>query len=477
MNFTPLTLARNALQSDIVANLVGQRVVDLTDNLTNNGGGNFLTRAFNFGSKLVGFVIGALFNFVSWTLSDLWEFVVEAYFEVKHFDWNQTDQAIRDELANNDILIAGALGSLAGTGLVWLTGVAVSAGLSFKFPVVAGRVALALSEEGGDEIRAQLTNLILVSRNVAIQNFLMSSLLTARRYRLFGQEPVLTEKKPWTFADQIDETIESISSNALRAFATNFVDAVEDSIIEMGYVVAFTLDDHFEASQRANQSMLGQTRTVELTPDERVTDEQMIIEAPQELIIPTIQNAVNTHQMVHNRDLGQIVGMPETDYVTPRPQRRKLKVIFHSKQAPPWRMPDGSRAKTVETSIPDVRQGLTWQVLKQKIKKFTWGEHRVTAVFDNGRQMTVYGSSVNEAEQQILELASLNNLTIIRTTQGRETNPTPNRIKQPTLVYPAYAKLIIGDVDSDGNIISNRRETFRIDLWVDSEPENLTPLL
>ena len=104
----------------------------------------------------------------------------------------------------------------------------------------------------------------------------------------------------------------------------------------MGYVVAFTLDDHFEASQRANQSMLGPTRTVELTPDERVADEQLIIEAPQELIIPTIQNAVNTHQMVHNRDMGQIVGTPETDYVTPRPQRRKLKVIFRSKQTPPF---------------------------------------------------------------------------------------------------------------------------------------------
>jgi len=91
--------------------------------------------------------------------------------------------------------------------------------------------------------------------------------------------------------------------------------------------------------------------------------------------------------------------------------------------------------------------------------------------------MTVYGASVNEAEQQIVALAALNNLNIVSTTNGVEATPPPNRIKRPTLVYPAYAKLIIGDLDSDGNLISNRRVTTRIDLWVDTEPENLPQLL
>jgi len=59
-------------------------------------------------------------------------------------------------------LIAGAFGRLAGTGLIWLAGIGVSVGLAFKFPVVASRVALAIAEEGGQEIRSALINLIII---------------------------------------------------------------------------------------------------------------------------------------------------------------------------------------------------------------------------------------------------------------------------------------------------------------------------
>jgi hypothetical protein len=478
MNFNALTLARNTLRSDIVRNLVGERVIDLTESFSSDNDGNIITRIFNFGGKLVGFVVGALFNFVTWSLSELWDIVVEAYFEIKFFDWNQTDQNIKQELESNNTLIAGALGTLAGTSLVWLTGIGVSVGLSFKFPVVAGRVALALAEEGGQEIRATLTNLIMVSRNVAVQNFILSSMLTARKYRLFNQEPVLTEKKPWTIANEIEEKIESITNAKLKAFANNFVDAVEDSVIEMGYVVAFTLDDHFASQQRASQDALGQTRTVNLTPDTQVENEQLIIQAPQELIIPTIQNAMANHQMIHNRDVGQIVGMPETDYLTPRPQRRKLKIIFRSVASPPWKdATTGKRAKTVEINVPDVKAGLTWTELTTTIKAFTWGSTRVTAELSNGRQITVYGATDVEAKTQITKLLALTNLTILRTTQGTEDNPLIWKKKLPTQVYPAYAKLMLGDIGLDGNLLSVKKETIRIDLWPTTEPPDLPALL
>lgn len=473
MNFNSLSLVRNTLNSEVVRTLIGDRVIDLIETVESDTNGNFITRVFSFGKKLVGFVVGLILTSFTWTLSSIWDFLVEAYFEVKYFDWNQTDSAIKKQLEANNIAIFGALGRLTGTGLVWLTSIGISAGLTYKFPVIAGRVALALAEEGGQEIRSALTNLILVSRNIAIQNFLMTGLLTIRRLKIFGQEPILTEKKPWTFAEAIDEKIQQLSDAKIQAFLNSFGDSVEDAIIEAGYVVAFTLDDHFASQSRANQDAFGTNRVVEITPNTDVEEERIIIDAPQELIIPTVQSTVSNHQLIYNRDVGQIAGIPEQDYLTPRPQRRKLKVIFKSKEKPPWRLDNGSIAKTVESSIPDVKRGLTWEKLKRNIKKYTWGEFRVTAILNTGRQMTVYGASSSEAETQLKALAALSDSTIIRITGGRDIQNDPRRKKLPTLVYPAYAKLILGNIDAQGNVISNNNQTIRIDLWTDTEPENL----
>ena len=477
MKLTTVIFARNSLASNVARQLTGDRILDLTNSFSEENQGGIIRQVFSFGKKLVGFVFGALTNFISWSFSEIWDLVVEAYFEIKYFDWNQTDAEIKTQLEQNDIIINSALGRLAGTGLVWLTGIAVSTGLSFKFPVLAGRVALELAEEGGQEIRSALSNLIIASRNVAIQNALLGGLLTARRYKLFNQQPVNKEKKPWTFAEQIEEKIESISNTKLRAFANSFVDAVEDSIIEMGYVIAYTLDDFYESNRRVNQNILGQERTVIITPDTRVEDEQIILESPQELVIAHTESALINHQLVYNRDVGQIVGTPEEDYISPAPQRRKLKVIFYSQKQPPWRNPDGSRVKKVECQIPDLKPGLTWQKLKQGIPKFTWGKYRVTAYLDNGRQMTIYGVSYAEAEQQIRLLMELSTAKITNMTQGESITDIPTRRKTATLVYPVYAKLIEGDFTPSGQWRGSKKDTARIDLWVDSEPENLAEIL
>ena len=202
MKLTTVIFARDSLASNVARQLAGDRILDLADSFSEENQGGIIKKVFSFGKKLVGFVFGALTNFISWSFSEIWDLVVEAYFEIKYFDWNQTDAEIKTQLEQNDSIITSALGRLAGTGLVWLTGIAVSTGLSFKFPVLAGRVALELAEEGGQEIRSALSNLIIASRNVAIQNALLGGLLTARRYRLFNQQPVNKEKKPWTFAEK-----------------------------------------------------------------------------------------------------------------------------------------------------------------------------------------------------------------------------------------------------------------------------------
>lgn len=453
MNLTSVIFTRESLQSNVVRKLVGERIVNLAEDYTSSGEGetSFLGQVFNIGLKLVGFAVQAVLTGIGWAISDLWDVVVEAYFELKYFDWNQTDEDLRAELATNDAALAGALGRLAGTSLVWLTGIGVSTGLSFKFPVLSGKIALELAEEGGQEIRSALTNLIIVSRQNAVKSALYGGLLTARKLEFFGLKPVTENKKPWSFAEGLDNFVESLPSTSVRSFVNQFIDSIEDSIIEMGYVISYTLDDFYLSQRAANQSMLGQQRTIELTPDLRVEDERIIIESPQELAITTTQGVIAQHQLIYNRDLGQVVGMPEQDVVRAAPQRRKLKIIYRAKESPPWKLEDGSTAKTVEVSIPDAKPSVTWTELKTTAKRYTWGQYYVTALLDNGRQMRVHCVSYNEGEQQIKELIKLSTANVVKFFHGvvATEDSDPTRRKKPTLVYPAYAKLTVGDVRPD----------------------------
>lgn len=475
MNLTTVIVNRDSLASKVIREVIGERVVNLSEQYASDGiEGGLFSQIFNLGARLTGFLISAVLSGISWSLSSLWDVAVEAYFELKYFDWNQTDAEIKTDLAANDAAIAGAFGRLAGTGLVWLAGIGVSVGLAFKFPVVSSRVALAIAEEGGQEIRSALVNLIIVARQAAIRSALLGGLLTARKLELFGLKPVINAKKPWTFAEQIESKIQQLPSASLRSFVSNFGDAVEDSIIELGYVVSFTLDDHFANQRFASQSTLGVNRTIELTPDIVVEEERIIIESPQELLISDTQNILAHHQLIHNRDVGQIVGMPEQDYVSPRPQRRKLKVIFRGKKEPPWRLPDGKYAMTAEVNIPDAKPGISWQDLKSTIKQYTWGKYRVTAHLNNGRQMRVHAVSYGEGEQQLTEYIKLSTAEIIRFNHGvTETNnpEDPSRSIVPQVVYPAYAKLVLGDVRLDGTIRSKSTQTKRVNLWPDEAPD------
>lgn len=474
MRLTSIIFERNSLASNVTRNLIGDRVINLAEDLASSEGeGGIVSRIFNFGKKLVGFGVSAIFSFAGWSLTAIWDFAVDAYYEIIYFDWNQTDAEIEAQLRQNDVLLSGSLGRLAGTGAVWLTGVAVSSALTFKFPVLAGRVALELAEEGGQEIRSALTSFLLTARNVAVQNMLLGGLVNARRLKAFRQQPSTGERKPWTIAEAIDERIDSISNENLRAFVRGFAESAEDAIIEMGYVVAYTIDDFYESQRTVQEDLLGQDRDLIITPDTRVEGEEFILRSPQDLIISDTQQLLNQHQLIYNRDVGQITGMPEDDFVSARPQRRKLRIVFKSVAKPPWKNADGSRAKETKLCIPDVKVALSWETLKNGIPKYTFGRFRVTAYLDNGRCMVVYGASFAEAKQQILTLMLLSTANITNWTQGEEVPSVQWRRKEPTLVYPAYCKLIYGDVLPSGELRSNRKESQRVVLWTDTEPDDL----
>lgn len=486
----PINLARSTMRSRIVRELIGERTIDIFSSITRleqparpNAQGiipRFFQNVFNIGRRLAGFLISAAQSFLGWALNNLWDVFVDLAFEIVEFDWNQTDEAIRQQMRQGDVQIAAALGGLAGSGLVWLGSVAVSSALSFKFPVLGGAIALELAKEGGEEIRASLFNFLRTSARVVARNVLYNTLLTARRMRLFGLVPITQQKEPWTIAGAVERRIERIPDARLRAFVEGFLEEATESLIEVGYVISYVLDDYYSASKLAAQRNEGPTRAIRLTPDRRVENETIVLRASQQHLIRQVPQILATHQLIYNRDVGEIVGQPAEDWVRAKVQRRKLTLVFKSKPEPPWRAgPNQSRTKEVTVTIPEVKRGLTWREIKAAARKWTWGKFRATAQLTTGRQMVVYGATANEAENKLREFLTLTTLELSTLSVTEEKDRNRNLRKLPTVMYPAYGTMLIrrpalepqGRTDIDGDTYSS--ELRRFELWPANEPPGL----
>lgn len=480
-----LTLARSGLKSQVVRELIGERTLDIFTSLGGNeepGGGGILGGLTNLGSRLVGFLTQAAMRGLQWAGQNLWEILVEAVTEFVTFDWNQTDEAIRQDIEANNIQMFAALGQLAGTGTVWLASLGIAGLASLKFPVLGGKVALAIAQEGGEEIRSALQGFLMQSRDLMTRNTVMSGFLTARKMRLFGLAPVTEQSEPWSIAEAIEDRVQSIDNLRVRAFVEGFIDAAVEGVIEVGFVVSYSIDDFYGAQRMANNATFGPQKKVLLTPNSQAQEENLILRGPQTLIQQGVQAALVSHQLVHNRDIGQIVGQPAGDWFRAGVQRRSLTIRYKNKDAPPWVLPNDERIKEVTITIADCRLGLTWNEIKAIARPFTWGKFRATANLDNGRKLKVNGATEGEAVTTLRRFAQLQTAEILTLNVTEERDRHVSLIKRPEQMYAAYATLLVRrQVAGDSGLTelngqSWRNQMTRIDLWQDTEPPG-TPIL
>jgi hypothetical protein len=266
-----ISFRRNDLRSNVVRNVIGQRTVDIFAEITTPEGQNSETGFFEWivglGKRLAGFLLRVVGRAFGWLIRNAIPFLIEATLTVATFDWNQTDSSIREQINQNNNQIAQALGEAIGSGFVWLTTITLAGGASLRFPVLSGRVALALAEEGGEELRGQIVNALTQTRQAMARSLVLGGLLTARRLRLFGLEPVSDQREPWSFAGQIEKKIEALPDNLIQPFVEGLTEGASDALIEAGYVISYALDEYYSSSRFANEGLLGEQRAVKLYPD------------------------------------------------------------------------------------------------------------------------------------------------------------------------------------------------------------------
>jgi hypothetical protein len=163
--------------------------------------------------------------------------------------------------------------------------------------------------------------------------------------------------------------------------------------------------------------------------------------------------------------------------------QRQVIIEFRSKDRPPWRHLNGDRPRTATYTIPDMKVSVDWQKIKKAAKYYIWGKFRATANLDNGRQMAVYGSTPQIAEDKLKDLMSLSTAKIVTLSITEEKDRNAALKKSPTVMYPAHITVTIRRPTTDPNrrpdIEGNKwnEERKRFEIWQDTEPDDFDEFL
>lgn len=463
-------------------------------------------------SRFAGFGFSALLKLLPpLDFSTIWDSVVNAYFTLKYFDWNATDQALQAQIDSNNKAIVTAASSALGTTLGWSVvrlanlwigrfggKTKAAAARSIKVPVLSARIGLALAEEGNEEIRAGVYQFLTTARQAMISNTLISTVLAARRNEWFGMTSITQPMADGSINAKIEEQIEKLPE-FWRQPAEEFLESFEEAIIDAGYVVSFQIDDHIAAVRQAQAEQ--PTRTIEV--EFKDSEERLTFSGPQEQVKQAVVNALATRELLNDRDVGQILGYPVTEQEwNPKLQLRQLKITYSSRAQPPlwvepkprstnYRSKAGAndpknaqrRARRAEITIPDVRPGLTWQEIKSAAGTYQRGNFFVSMMLESGREMQLWASTPQEGRQTLLRLAKLSQFEPIEGTLRAEEvlDLNPARKKQVEKMHPAFFVLLWRKqtVKGDGKISwdgkTYNEEIRKIDLWPSEPPKDYRP--
>lgn len=478
--------------------------------------GGILDFLWNKGKDFLGWIGANAFKFLSFSATSIWSWVTSGINTLKSFDWNASDKALQQGVESANVQIAGIWGGLVGQGIGWLAGIGVGYGISFLCPVIGGAglaklVASKTSLEALEELSSSLA--VAVRQTVAIlgKNLLTQGYINYRKMlknaprsllvAIYGLDGADFIQKVWgreggpnmSFNYQMDQAVDSISNKALQAFIEEMLEESWDSFMEAGFVVAAEIDGAYSQYKQASQAALGSARSVEIELNKETdnTEQLRFINTPQQLLMPAVQSTINTYRLVHNRDVGLLVGSPLDEYIKGKPQSLRLVINMFSRKEPPFYRGAQKDVRCVDITIPDVKRSkLDWEVIKRCVggaDGYLWGNFKANATLTGGRVLRVFAATEKEAEYRVKALLELTDAEML-TLSITEEKKVGARLKQPKLfkeatrIYPGYFTVINREelLNPGGRATKTqnyRDKKARIPLWVTKEPPNCQRLI
>lgn len=457
-----------------------------------------------------GWIIGKIVSSISFSFTEIWGLIVQGVTFIYNFNWNSTDEQLDQYIKGMQNALVAQFGGTIGNLFGWVAcGLAPSAGIFVHNELLGAYLLKQVGEEALDEFLANMSNLIFASARLLIQQTITTLFKNGRRViktidKVINPAswgiPVLDKllpdftrmidgwgeegSKPWSFAIQVENAIESIPILGVQSFIEEFYEEFLDSCVEAGYVVAQGLDSWVLQQQMTADRVNGEQSVVEIQPDREIEDERIVLAGGQNHLRSQLPQVMANYHMIENRDIGQWVGETIRDSTRAAPSELTVRLILYSRKTPPY-----SKAKQSATiTLHDFKRSkLDWDIIKKALggkNGYTYGRFRATARLDSGRQLVVYASTEKEAEDRILELEKLvepdiQTLSIAEEKKsGAKANGKPLQ-KEPIKIYPAYfyiqskQRILNESTDAQGfqtldGTWNSRR--FTIELFPDEKP-------
>ncbi|MGG6241856.1 hypothetical protein ACQ4N7_24800 [Nodosilinea sp. AN01ver1] len=457
--------------------------------------------------NLKGFLIGAALAQIPtliFSLTNLWSMFTSAAIELYYFDWNIPDDRIDQQAKSRWQAYGGILGGTAGNAIGFFACGVVPASSLFAFDErLASYVLKEVSEEAFEELTFEVAYVLRLSlRNLARQSagWLYKG---ARRWLkdpknpigglLFGSNAQKVRETwgeanapSWSFAQAVEEKIEKIPSQFWQNFTEELIEEAIDACIEAGYVVSNSIEGYYAQQKLAQTLNREAQRVVEVTPNRVNEAEKFVLAGPESDVRAQLTTVLTTHQMIEDRDVGQVIGQPLDEYIRARPlDGLRLQFKLYSLKTPPYSRRGDKRLVEVVVTIADIdRAKLDWDRLRQVCggpNGYLWGRFRASARLDNGCTLKVYGGTPDEAEDRLraflsLSSAEIKTLSVTEEKKEAERLVNPSMFKDVTRVYPGHVSIINrqrtlyldrGKPSRNGNFIDKRA---RFDLWRSVQP-------
>ena len=315
MNLEKIAIAAGELTSRSIRNQAGTRTIDVDPPVEERG---LLGNLLNFVTGALRRLGGFIWGLVSWIIPDfswtaLADSLIQFGYTLYQFDHGQADSTLREQIKQNNLALVNQIGRFAGAGAVRFITVGLAGAASLQYPVIAGRVARELAEDASQNLRGEFKSVLQGARTLQTENLMLYTILQLRERRWFGFEPRAQDGPFDSYASRLETQIERIPNEQVRAFARGALEGVEDAVIDVGYVVAMTLDDIAAGNKFTDQQQFGPDRAILIKPNQDI-EETVLLTGPQQIVQQSADVILAQHALIENRDVGQIVGIPAEHY-------------------------------------------------------------------------------------------------------------------------------------------------------------------
>ena len=393
-----------------------------TSVINSNDDGGILSSIYNFFSGLTGWISNAVSSFIrNINFTKIWNWVVSGFSTLWSFNWQATDEAIDNSLAQQWQAVSERAAGVAGRSFGYLLcGAVPGASMVVVNEALAASVLQRVGEEAVADLVGEMGALLSQTATVALNHTLFFAYKNVRKLiKRANKNPSIREAlsnfidpniidswgeekgKEWSFSSSFNSFKETLPE-PWRDRLEEFVDEFSDACIEAGYVVAGGIDEFYGLNNLGDYDFnpLGQERTVYFYPDRDVKSESFLIRGKEEIVKSQIIEVLNNQRLLDNREIA--INFPTEEFVTvPITENNGIEVTFefYKYEKPPYwtkeRRKNNGRQRITLTNVK--RTALTFANVKNSwAQNFTYGKVQTVVNWSNGRKSRVYAKTKEE---------------------------------------------------------------------------------